>query len=292
MGYLIFRGYGTEGAPLSSLNVLKNVYVSEMPSHKKAAQRMTEYYVKGRDGALHVNEGYANVDIKAVLILLDAGADARQTVNAWADGTGRLITSDDLTKAYKATVKDEVKWKRVKAHGYIEPFQETKVYSIGSIVRHSGGTYRFTQTHDAGPWSASDVEEIFYAVNGLYDTATITFNCDPYMYEATESTVELTATGQIVNVGTADAYPLIKVEGSGNASFTFNGTEIEIDGMTSGVPVYIDCENGYVYTASGAATMRGEIPKLGLNAEALGANVITFGSNVSKITVTPKWRWI
>ena len=241
MSYLIFRGVSTEN--------LQDVYVSQMPSHKKGAMRMTEYYVKGRDGALHVNEGYSNFDVQAVLVLVNGGATARQQVNAWADGTGKLITSDDLTKAYKATVIDEIRWKRVKAHS------------------HPGVNG--------------------YVESGLFDTATITFNCEPFMYEAVDSVIELTATESILNPGSADAYPLIEVIGSGDASFTFNDDEIEIDGMASETPVFIDCENGYVYTASGAATMRGEIPHFGL-----GVNTITFGSNVSNIIITPRWRWI
>lgn len=231
MGYLIFRGVSTES--------LTNVYVSKMPSHRKAGMRLSEYYVKGRDGALHVNEGYANFDLTVSLVLLNATAITRQVVNAWADGTGKLISSDDLTLAYKATVEQEVSWTRVQANG------------------------------------------------GFYDTATIIFNCQPYMYESVDSTEEMTETGTILNPGTATALPLIMVEGEGTVSFNFNGTDIEIDDMTADAPVYIDCENGYVYTESGAATMRGNIPELGL-----GANTITFGSNLTKLTITPHWRWV
>lgn len=246
MGYLIFRGYSTED--------LENVYVSQMPSHKKAAMRMTEYYVKGRDGALHVNEGYSNFDLQAVLVLVNGGATARQQVNAWADGTGKLITSDDLTKAYKASVIDEIRWKRVKAHSHL---------GLNNYVE-----------------------------SGLFDTATITFNCEPYMYEAQDSQIVLTSSDDLTNPGSATALPLIKVEGSGDASFTFAGSEIQISDMTSGVPVYIDCENGYVYTESGASTITGEIPEIPIWTVAHPTFAVTFGSNVSRITITPRWRWI
>ena len=231
MGYLIFRGVSTED--------LGNVYVSRMPSHKKASVRMTEYYVKGRDGALHVNEGYANFDIQVTLVLLNADAEKRQIVNAWADGTGKLITSDDLTKAYKATVVEGAEWTRVEAN------------------------------------------------DGFYDSANITFNCEPFMYEAEETAAVFTESGTLTNPGSATAFPLIKVEGSGDVSFVFAGSTIRINGVTSGVPVFIDCENGYVYTASGAATMVGDIPELGL-----GSNYVVFGSGVSRITVNPHWRWV
>lgn len=231
MGYLIFRGVSTES--------LDGVYVSEMPSHKKAGKRMTEYYVKGRDGALHVDEGFSNYDLTAKLVLINAPVDRRQLVNAWADGTGKLITSDDLTRCYMATVKDEVRWNRTKAN------------------------------------------------QGFYDTATITFDCQPFMYESVDSVIVMTESMDILNPGSAVAMPLIKVEGAGDVDFTFAGYPIQINGMSADSPVFIDCENGYVYTASGAATIIGEIPML-----QMGVNNITFGANVSIITVTPRWRWI
>lgn len=231
MGYLIFRGVSTES--------LQDVVVVTMPSHKKASMRFTEYYVKGRDGALHVDEGLANFDITVRLGLLRADAYTRQLVNAWADGTGKLITSDDLTLAYKATVKEEITWSRD------------------------------------------------YANNGFYDIATITFNCQPYLYEAVDSVITMGASGTLLNPGSATAQPLIQVNGSGFCSFTMNETTVGIDGVTAGTPVYIDCENGYVWTESGAAAITGEFPELDL-----GSNAVTLNSGITSLVVTPHWRWI
>lgn len=232
MGYLIFRGVSTRS--------ITGVAVARMPSHKKAKMRFTEYYVKGRDGALHVDEGFANFDIKVKLVLIKTGASTRQLVNAWADGTGKLISSDDLTKAYKATVKDEIQWYREAYNG------------------------------------------------GFYDTAEITFNCQPCMYEAVDTVQVFTQNGTILNPGSADAFPLIAVEGVGNTTVTIAGTSITIEDMTSGVPVYIDCENGYVYTASGATEMRGELPYFPVGV----TSQIKLGTGATKVTVTPHWRWV
>lgn len=245
MGFLIFRGWRTTttetvATNLSpTANMLSDTYVSKMPSHKKGAMRFSEYYVKGRDGALHVDEGYQNYDLSVSLVLLNATVDKRYSVNAWADGTGKLISSDDLTKAYKASVKSEVTWQRVK-----------------------------TST-------------------GYYDTASITFNCQPYMVEAVDSQITMTATGAILNSGNMVSFPLIQINGSGDVSFSINGKAISIDDMTANVPVYIDCENGYVYTASGATSINGEIPYFDL-----GTNTITFGNNLTSLVITPHWRWI
>ena len=231
MGYLIFKDVSTKALP--------GVAVSKMPSHKRAAMRYTEYYVKGRDGALHTDEGLSNIELPATLVLLDARAETRQAVNAWAMGQGKLITSDDPTKAYKAAVRREIKWQRQKGN------------------------------------------------RGYFDTATVYFDCDPYMYEAHETEIAFTADGNLNNPGTAEAIPTIKVEGSGNASFTIAGQAVTIRGMSSGVPVYLDCENGYVYAASGSMTMVGEFPIL-----PKGLSAVDLGSGVTKLTITPHWRWV
>lgn len=108
MGYINFRGVST-----ASLNV----YVAKFPSHKKAGMRTTEYTVAGRDGSVHVDEGYESFELIAYLILKGVTAVNRQEVDAWADGTGKLFTSDDPTKCYMATVKKAVEWTRDEVGG-------------------------------------------------------------------------------------------------------------------------------------------------------------------------------
>lgn len=231
MSYVEFRGVSTEA--------LAGVAISQMPNHRRASMRYTEYYVKGRDGALHTNEGYSNFELPVTLILLDASPETRQIVNAWATGTGKLITSDDPTKAYKASVFKEVRWSRQK------------------------GNY------------------------GFFDTAQVTFNCDPCMYEAQETTAVFTADGSLLNPGTEEAFPLIVVEGAGNVTFTVGGSTVTISGMTSGVPVTLDCENGYVFSSAGAMTMTGDFPVI-----PKGVSTVDLGTNCTKLTITPHWRWI
>lgn len=230
MNWISFRGVRTDSLP--------GVIVAKMPSHKRAAMRYTEYRVNGRDGVLHVNEGYDSFEIKCRLMLFGQAAISRQIVNAWADGTGKLITSDDPARAYNASALQEVRWTRDEENG---------VY---------------------------------------YDSAEITFTCQPYMVEATESTQEFTASGSIVNQGDAESHPLIEVRGSANRAFSVAGQDITLTGVGT-TPVFIDCENGYVYTANGAATMTGEFPVL-----PIGTSAVTITSGVTKIIITPRWRWL
>lgn len=281
MGYLVFRGVSTQNLP--------NVYVQLMPSHKKAAKRLSDYYVKGRDGALHVDEGFDNFDITVRLILINAGAETRQIVNAWADGFGKLITSDDLSRAYKAIVRDEVTWLRYKAATIAPPaFSTLKAYYVGDFVTYSGTVYKFTANHAAGLWNSAQVQEQPWLINGLYDTAEIIFNCEPCMVEAVDSVIEFTGNGTLTNPGTAEAFPLIKVEGSGNTAVEIAGEYLVIESMSANDPVYIDCATGYIYKSNGEATqMHGNIPVL-----PLGTSNVYFGAGCSKVTITPHWRWV
>lgn len=108
MAYLSFRGVKTDTLGL---------YIEKMPSHKRAALRVQEFSVPGRDGALHIAEGYAPFDLQTTVFMVEANANLRQTVNAWADGTGKLYTSDDPTHSYLATVIKEVVYTRRKYGG-------------------------------------------------------------------------------------------------------------------------------------------------------------------------------
>lgn len=283
MGYVSFRGVSTQN--------LNNVYVQLMPSHKKAGKRMTEYRVKGRDGVLHTDEGFDNFDITIRLVMINAGAETRQLINAWADGTGKLISSDDLTRCWKATVIDEISFSRVAA-AEVKPeqFSATKAYSIGDYVTYEVNVFRFIANHSAGEWNPNECEPVFWRTNGLYDTAEITFNCQPHMYEAEDSEIELTDSDSLVNPGTDEALPLIKVEGTGTCDFNFCGDYIIIYEVDPDDPVFIDCETGYIYTQGGTAKeMTGNIPHIPMGE----SNVVFDGnSGLSTITITPRWRWV
>lgn len=116
MSWISFRGVSTES--------LSNVLVKRMPDHQKAKMRYTAYTIKGRDGELRSNEGYAMYDIDCEIGLFKANAVSRQVINAWADGTGKLITSDDDTLAYMATAGD-IQWTRDCVNG--------KYYDVAEI---------------------------------------------------------------------------------------------------------------------------------------------------------------
>ena len=228
MGYIIFRGVQSDTIGLM---------IEKMPSHKRAEMRHTEYEVPGRDGALHIVEGYAAFDMQVTVFMLEGEASLRQTVNAWASGTGDLIVSDDLTKCYRASVLKEI------------PFTRRKY----------GGKY--------------------------YDTAKITFRCQPFMYEAVPKVYTFTKSGNIVNLGNFPSLPLITVTGSGDCSFSIGGQSVTLTGVSS--PVTLDCEAGYAYTENGAVSMTGSFPEIGL-----ADQVIEMNEKITQLEIKGNWRWL
>lgn len=230
MNYVSFRGVRSD---------ILGLYIAKdgMPSHKKAKQRQTEYEIPGRDGAVHIFDGYSPFDLKVILQLFDADADIRQIVNAWADGTGDLFTSDDTARVWKASVLKEVQYKRL-------------VY------------------------------------DGLaYDTATVTFRCQPAMRERVPTVVTFEKSGTLTNVGNIVTQPKIVVYGSGECTVKVGSETITLYGVKGSVT--IDSETGYVHSASGAVTMTGEFPTLGLENTA-----VSFGGGTTKVEITPNWGWI
>lgn len=230
MNYVSFRGVRSDTL---GLYIAKN----GMPSHRKAKQRYTEYEIPGRDGAVHIFDGYSPIDIKVIVQLFDATADIRQIVNAWADGTGDLFTSDDTSRVWKASVLKEVQYKRL-------------VYD-----------------------------------DLAYDTATITFRCQPAMRERVPTVVTLEKSGKLKNIGNIETQPKIVVYGSGECKVRVGGKTITLSDVSESVT--IDSETGYVYSASGAVSMNGEFPTLGVEDTA-----VSFSGGTTKVEITPNWGWI
>ena len=230
MAYVSFRDVRTDSIGL---------YIAKggMLEYKKAKQRHIEYDIPGRDGAVHIMDGYSPFDLKVELQMVDASADIRWVVNAWADGSGDLFSSDDTTQVWKASVLKEVKYSRLEYNGQ------------------------------------------------FYDTATVTFRCQPIRRERVPTVVTLTGKTTLTNIGNVPALPKIELTGSGTCNVNIGGNMVTLEDVNG--KVTIDSETGYVFSDSGAVAMTGEFPVLGL-----GDTTITYGSGVASLTITPNWGWV
>lgn len=117
-----------------------------------------------------------------------------------------------------------------------------------------------------------------------YGKAQITFNCRPERYLKTgEEWIENPT--KLTNPTSFAAKPLIKIEGSGNGTFTIQGQTVTISGMTD--YLYIDCETMDCYRQSAEnknSLMSGNFPTL-----KPGDNNISKTGGITKISVQPRY---
>lgn len=122
----------------------------------------------------------------------------------------------------------------------------------------------------------------------------ILFNCRPFKYAVSNSEVSIeTGLGtSLLNIGSAKSKPTIKVYCDGDGSFTINNRTVDIVGFDKTVLMLdSELEEAY-YTSEGAFMnannfMSGEFPILDM-----GNNIITFTGGVTKLVITPNWRWL
>jgi len=122
----------------------------------------------------------------------------------------------------------------------------------------------------------------------------ILFNCKPFKYAVNNSDVSIeTGLGtSLLNVGTVKSKPVIKVYCEGDGSFEINNRTfnvIEFD--KTFIILDSELEEAY-YTSEGQFVnandyLAGEFPVLDV-----GNNIITFTGGVSKLVITPNWRWL
>ncbi len=110
MQYVSFRG-------ITSADM--GLLVVDMPNHQRAQMRHTEYEIPGRNGSLHVNEGYAAFDMTVIFGLFNQGdiQQKRAEIDAWLSGNGKLFSSDDPDHAWDAAVLQAVVYDRQEYFG-------------------------------------------------------------------------------------------------------------------------------------------------------------------------------
>lgn len=116
MNYVKFRGVSTQDI---------GALVDTMPPHKKPPMRYTEYVVQGKNGSMHTEEGYDAFDLPVTCTMFRQEATARDAINAWADGTGQLVTSDMPDRCWIASVLRPVDYQRREYGKYYDKFTVT-----------------------------------------------------------------------------------------------------------------------------------------------------------------------
>ena len=120
---------------------------------------------------------------------------------------------------------------------------------------------------------------------------TVTFDCQPFLYHKSAQDVKITASPTtILNPGTCKSAPRFKIEGEGDVVLTIGTQIVEIEGLEDGI--IIDSELGDCFDLTETALLNGKVTLVDDNFPALapGENIVSWTGNVTKITVTPRWR--
>lgn len=119
--------------------------------------------------------------------------------------------------------------------------------------------------------------------------AEVQFYCEPLKEAATtEADIEVTTSGATVtNPGDVDAKPRIEITGSGDITLQMGGNALVLYGVTSGMIVDSDTEWVLKNGVPQQGIYTGKFPVL-----KPGDNTVAFTGNVSKLTITPRWRYL
>ena len=118
------------------------------------------------------------------------------------------------------------------------------------------------------------------------------FVVQPYYYLYPEKeTQTFTASGAYINnPGTAHSAPRIAITGSGDFTVTLNAQLMQFSGVSGGIIVdseLMDCLNADGITLANHLAMMDDFPLL-----QPGDNLISWTGNVTKVTITPRWRYV
>jgi phage-related protein len=115
---------------------------------------------------------------------------------------------------------------------------------------------------------------------------TVNFRCQPFFYLLNTPDIVLTSPGQIVNLGTVFAEPIITVSGSGDIDLTIGEVTLGIAALASTITIDVPQRLAYKDGVNLTGSLTGdEWPTL-----PMGATAVSWTGNVSRITITPNWR--
>jgi phage-related protein len=117
---------------------------------------------------------------------------------------------------------------------------------------------------------------------------TVPFLCQPLKKKAvTESDIELTAPGTVNNIGHVPSRPLIKIEGSGNVVLAVGAYSLSITDINTSILIDSDLGMATAGTVNESYKVSGEWPLL-----VVGNNAVGWTGAVTKVTITPRWRYL
>lgn len=210
--------------------------VNKLPPIFKAAKDIELIEVQGKDGFLTNDLGSYKGIIKTVECTIRDLSNI-DYICGWLSGGGEVIFSNEPTKIYKATIKNQIQFNKV-------------IREFHSFI--------------------------------------IQFECQPHKYSTANDLITLTTSPvNLNNATTVNSKPIIKIYGTGTIVLTINSRAIHLSNVVGYVTIDSDIVDAYKDYTSMNSNMIGEFPEL-----IVGTNNLAWTGTVSKIEITPNWRYL
>jgi len=168
----------------------------------------------------------------------------------------------------------------------------SKISSIKSWLLNSGESDLIFSYQPERKYIAQVVNSIdFEVVLKITSHFVILFNCQPFQYAVDNTPIIATANTTMTNPGTANALPIIKVNGTGAGALIVNEKAVSFSDIDESVILNSEIQETYKDTGSELinknGTKTGDFPML-----LPGENTISFSENITSLEITPNWRWL
>jgi predicted phage tail component-like protein len=190
-------------------------------------------------------------------------------------------TYEDITLSVECTIKGD---------NLMERLDSIKAWLYSACEGDLIFSFQTDKKYRAQVVNSIDIKQAYKICSSFV----VVWNCRPFKYQISSQqiTVNTGAGITIVNPGSIAARPMIKAYCVGNGRFKINSAEVALTGLTSQF-ITLDSELEEAYftengvTKNGNNLIAGEFPLL-----SIGNNTITFSGNITKLEITPNWRWL
>ena len=116
----------------------------------------------------------------------------------------------------------------------------------------------------------------------------VNFRCYPFWYQENVSDVTIITSGDtITNPGSVYSEPLITLTGSGDITLMVGTTIVELTNISGSIVLDCALKEAYKGTALMNDHMSGDFPVL-----KPGLNAVSWSGNVTRIVISPRWRYL
>jgi len=113
------------------------------------------------------------------------------------------------------------------------------------------------------------------------------FKCQPHAYSLRNDIITLNAPGTIYNGGGSISKPIITIYGTGAITLTINSKDVILTNVVDYVTIDSELMDSFKDTVLKNNDMLGEFPEL-----IKGSNIISWTGTISKVEITPNWRYL